>query len=232
MDYTQPDFASMALITIDVQNDFLKGRPFEIPGTSEILAKLRKLAEAFRRARLPVIHIVRLYKADGSNADLCRRSAVEQGAKIVCPGMSGAELAPPLLPTPKLRLNADLLLSGSAQLLGKNEWAIYKPRWGAFFGTPLEQHLAHLGVKSLAFAGCNFPNCPRTSIYEASERDFQIVLVEDAISGLYERGRDEMKNIGVMMMTANQLAHRIAPRRSRPKPKRTATNLRRSSSAP
>lgn len=41
------------------------------------------------------------------------------------------------------------------------------------------------------FAGCNFPNCPRTSIYEASERDFRTVLVRDAISGLYERGEHE-----------------------------------------
>ena len=231
-DYTQPDFAALALITIDVQNDFLKGQPFEVAGTSEILPQLRQLLETFRRARLPVIHMVRLYKADGSNADLCRRSAVEQGAKIACPGTAGAELAPSLLPAQKkLGLNADLLLSGSVQLLGQNEWAIYKPRWGAFFGTPLEQHLAHLGVTSLAFAGCNFPNCPRTSIYEASERDFQIVLVEDAISGLYDRGRDELKNIGVVMMTANRLARNVAGRTSRAKPKRIPSTIRRSSKA-
>jgi hypothetical protein len=40
-------------------------------------------------------------------------------------------------------------------------------------------------------------NCPRTSIYEASERDFRIALAEDAISGLYPRGKVEMNNIGV-----------------------------------
>ena len=205
-DYTQPDFGSMALITIDMQNDFLKGQPCEIPGTSEILPQLRELVQAFRRAHLPVIHMVRLYKPDGSNADLCRRSAIEQGAAIVRPGTSGAELAQPLLPTPESRLDAELLLLGAPQSFGPLEWAFYKPRWGAFFGTSLEQHLLSLGVTSLAFAGCNFPNCPRTSIYEASERDFCIVLAEDAISGLYDRGRDEMKNIGVLLMTSKQLA--------------------------
>jgi nicotinamidase-related amidase len=71
--------------------------------------------------------------------------------------------------------------------------------------------LKDLGVTSLAFAGCNFPNCPRTSIYEASERDFRIVLVEDAISGLYDRGRDEMKNIGVHLITARKLSQAVAP---------------------
>src|SRR5713226_4342574 len=205
-DHTRPDFGSIALITIDMQNDFLKGHPFEIPGTTEILPQMRELVETFRHALLPVIHMVRLYKPDGSNADLCRRSAVEQGAMIVCPGTSGAELAPSLLPSQESRLDTELLLSGAVQALGPNEWAIYKPRWGAFFGTSLEQQLLALGVTSLAFAGCNFPNCPRTSIYEASERDFRIVLVEDAISGLYDRGRDELKNIGVALMNSEQLA--------------------------
>ena len=208
-DYTRPDFSAMALITIDMQNDFLKGQPFEIPGTSELLPQLRRIAEAFRRARLPVIHMVRLYKRDGSNAELCRRSALEQGATLVCPGTLGAELAPPLVPSQGTRLDTGLLLSGKLQPLAENEWAIYKPRWGAFFGTSLQQHLLGLGITSLAFAGCNFPNCPRTSIYEASERDFRIVLVEDAISGLYDLGRDEMRSIGVVLLKSDQLAQLI-----------------------
>jgi len=208
-DYTRPDFSAMALITIDMQNDFLKGQPFEIPGTSELLPQLRRIAEAFRRARLPVIHMVRLYKRDGSNAELCRRSALEQGATLVCPATLGAELAPPLVPSQGTRLDSDLLLSGKLQPLAENEWAIYKPRWGAFFGTSLQQHLSGLGITSLAFAGCNFPNCPRTSIYEASERDFRIVLVEDAISGLYDLGRDEMRSIGVVLLKSDQLAQLI-----------------------
>jgi len=208
-DYTRPDFGSIALITIDMQSDFLKGQPFEIPGTSEILPQMRKLVETFRRARRPVIHIVRLYKRDGSNADPCRRSAVEQGAALVCPGTTGSELAPSLLPSQESKLEAELLFSGAAQPLGQQEWAIYKPRWGAFFGTSLEQHLRKLGITSLAFAGCNFPNCPRASIYEASERDYRIILVEDAISGLYDRGREEMKNIGVVLMSSEQLVQLV-----------------------
>ena len=82
---------------------------------------------------------------------------------------------------------------------------IYKPRWGAFFQTPLEAHLRALGVSTLVFAGCNFPNCPRASIYEASERDFRIVLAEDATSGLYERGKDELRTIGIVLMNAAEL---------------------------
>ena len=93
--------------------------------------------------------------------------------------------------------------------MGSKEVVIYKPRWGAFFKTSLEGYLHEFGVSSLAFTGCNFPNCPRTSIYEASERDFKIVLVEDAVSGLYERGKDEMRNIGVLLMRAKELEEAV-----------------------
>lgn len=45
----------------------------------------------------------------------------------------------------------------------------------------------------------------RTSIYEASERDFKIIVVEDAISGLYRRGREELRGIGVEIARAEDL---------------------------
>ena len=100
-------------------------------------------------------------------------------------------------------LDAERLLSGRMQSVSDNEVIIYKPRWGAFYGTPLESHLRELGVNTLVFTGCNYPNCPRTSIYEASERDFRIVLVEDAISGLYPKGKEEMLGIGVTVTDAD-----------------------------
>jgi nicotinamidase-related amidase len=208
--YTEPDFRGMALITIDTQCDFLDGQPFEIAGTSDILPRMRKLVEAFRRASLPIFNMVRLYKEDGSNVDLCRRDIVERGASIARPGTTGCQLAKELLPKQGIALDENLLLDGGVDVLGPNEWAIYKPRWGAFYRTPLEQHLAGLQVTSLAFAGCNFPNCPRASIYEASERDFRIVLVEDAISGLYPRGSQEMHNIGVTLMTTDQVVAAVS----------------------
>ena len=88
---------------------------------------------------------------------------------------------------------------------GSNEVALYKPRWGAFFGTRLHDYFQEAGADTAVFAGCNFPNCPRTSIYEASERDYRVVLVEDAVSGIYDIGRREMANIGVSLMPTNDV---------------------------
>src|SRR5439155_672547 len=108
-----PDFASVALVTIDTQRDTLDGQPFEVPGTSAALPEMRRLAAAFRAAGRPIVHVVRLYRPDGSNVDLCRRRAVADGARLV--------------------------------------------------------------------------------------------LVEDAVSGLYERGKDELRGIGVALMNAAEL---------------------------
>ena len=184
----------------------LDGRPLEIPGTSAAVAAMAALADAFRRAGRPIVHVVRLYQEDGGNVDLCRRELVEGGARILAPGDEGAELAPGLAPKGGPGLDAEMLLAGGLQPLGPAEWAMYKPRWGAFYETPLQDHLRGLGVDTLAFCGANFPNCPRTSIYEASERDFRIVVAPDAVSGIYDRGRAELEGIGVALMDAAALA--------------------------
>ena len=74
---------------------------------------------------------------------------------------------------------------------------MYKPRWSAFYKTELEKHLYNLGINTVVVCGCNFPNCPRTTIYEASERDFKIVMIKDATSALYDKAILELKNIGI-----------------------------------
>jgi nicotinamidase-related amidase len=209
-DYVNSNFRKVALLTIDVQRDFtLPGAPLEIPGTMEVLFKIQQLVTVFREQKKPIIHVVRLYLADGSNADLCRRKDIEQGKRVLIPGSEGAELMPQLKPAPDIKLDAEKLLAGKLQLIGAREWVIYKPRWGAFFGTKLEQHLRDLGITTIIICGCNFPNCPRTTIYEASERDFRLVVVRDAVSQIYTRGLGELKNIGVSLLNTRETLIKI-----------------------
>jgi nicotinamidase-related amidase len=170
------------------------------------------LAGLFRREGLPVVHIVRLYRPDGSNADACRRAQIESGLRLVEPGTDGAEIVAALKPSAASRLDAERLLAGGIQSWGRRERVIYKPRWGAFYSTPLEAHLRAQGVTTLIVCGFNFPNCPRASIYEASERDFRVVMVRDGVSGLYERGIEEMRNIGVAVMTADEVVAAVRSR--------------------
>jgi len=203
----RPDLSpnAAALLTIDVQCDFaLPSSPAHIPGTLEAAQRIRPLVQGFRSVVRPIVHMVRLYLPDGSNAELSRRAYLEGGNQLVCPGTTGAELLDELKQEPSVPLDADVLLSGEPQQMGQQEWAMYKPRWGAFYRTTLEERLRALGVDTLVVCGCNFPSCPRTTIYEASERDFHVVVVPDATSGIYERGLEELRSIGVEVQHAKE----------------------------
>lgn len=209
--YTEPRIANSALITIDTQNDFtLDDAPSRIAGTKEIISNMVRLIEAYRRNGSLIIHVIRLYLADGSNVDLCRKQEIEEGKEIVAPDSEGAELVYALKPDTSVKINATELLSGGLQKIGPNEYVIYKPRWGAFYGTCLEEFLKERELDTLVFSGCNYPNCPRTSIYEASERDFRVVLAKDAISQLYSKGEEEMANIDVGLLNTEEIESILA----------------------
>jgi nicotinamidase-related amidase len=203
-EYTRPDYNNIALVTIDMQNDTLPGAPLEVKGTKEVLPGIIQLLRLFRDRNKLIIHIVRLYNEDGTNVDISRKRKIENGMRALIEGSRGAELAEGLIPT-DTRLDTQKLIIGDVQKVAANEFIIYKSRWGAFYKTPLERFLRVRGITTLAFAGCNFPNCPRTSIYEASERDFKIVVVRDAISGIYDQGIDELKNIGCELLSVKDL---------------------------
>lgn len=207
-DYTSPDWANAALLTIDVQQSFtLPGSPAEIPGTLEVVPKIQQLVQGFRQSNKPIIHVVRIYLPDGSNVDLCRKQEIKNGKQVALPGCDGVELVDELMKT-AITLDVDRLIAGAFQSIGHHEWIMYKPRWGAFYQTSLEKHLREQSVNTLVVCGCNFPNCPRTTIYEASERDFRVVLITDATSQVYERGLQELKNIGVSLISFKECSAR------------------------
>jgi nicotinamidase-related amidase len=92
-DYITPDREHSALLIVDVQRDFaLVGAIAEIPGTLQAIHYIHRLVQVYREQGYPIIHIIRLYHADGSNVDLCRRRSIENGKQVVIPGSDGAEL--------------------------------------------------------------------------------------------------------------------------------------------
>ena len=205
IDYTTPVPERSVLLTIDVQQDFTApGAVAEIAGTHDRLPVMRRMLDAYRRQHLPIVHVLRLYLRDGTNVDLCRRAAIENGNAVVLPDSAGAELAEPLKPASDTHVDATLLLANQLQLLADYEWAMYKPRWDAFYGTPLESHLRSLAVNTIVVVGCNFPNCPRATVYSASARDFRVALIADAVSGVYDQGLRELNGIGVSTPSADE----------------------------
>lgn len=193
---------------IDTQVDFLDEGASPIAGTSDRLPELTRLVEAYRSTGRPVVHVIRLY--EGDDVDLVRRAAIQHGARIVRPGSAGAQIAPSLLPNPDVKLDSDSLLAGGLQQVGENEVVMWKPRWSAFYRTPLDDHLQDLGVDTIVVAGCNFPNCPRATIFDASERDYRVVVAQDATSQVTPDRLADAVALGVCAMSTEALLHGVA----------------------
>ncbi|WP_425584404.1 isochorismatase family protein, partial [Tsukamurella soli] len=70
-DYTAPQWDSSALLVIDVQHDFVTG-PSAVAGTADRIPALARLVAAFRGARRPIVHVVRMYAPGGSDVDAPR----------------------------------------------------------------------------------------------------------------------------------------------------------------
>lgn len=211
-DLTAPHFASSVLLVIDAQVDFLDGGAWTIAGTSDKLPRMAELVAAYRSAALPVVHVVRLY--EGDDVDLVRRAALRGGARMVRPGSPGSQIAPQLLPDPKIALDSGSLLAGKLQKVGDNEVVMWKPRWSAFHRTPLDGHLRRLGADTVVLAGCNFPNCPRATLFDASQRDYRVVVVEDAISCITGERLADAVALGVHALPTPTVLRHVS--RSRP----------------
>jgi nicotinamidase-related amidase len=203
--YTRPEFEHAALLSIDVQRDVLRRGPFAFASPSAQLTNMVRTVDAFRRTGQPIVHVVRLYLPDGSNADSCRRRQIEAGQAALVVGGSGCELVDDLAPHGRSELDTHRLLGGRFQHLSTTESVMYKPRWGAFYGTRLLEHLRVRGVTTVVVIGCNFPNCPRATIVEASERDLRVVAVIDALSRFADRDALDLREIGVAVMTSAEL---------------------------
>jgi nicotinamidase-related amidase len=199
--YCVPQKGTAALLTLSAQQDFLKpGSPYRAAGAHRVLPVLARTVQGFRAQGAPLFHAVRLYRPDGSNVDACRRQAIEEGLRVFMPGTMGAELLDEVRPDAAVRLDARGLLDGGFQKLGEDEWAFYRPRWGAFHDTALETRLDALGVTTLVVCGFNFTTALRATIYEASARDLRIVVVSDAVGNGSEAAVQELARIGVYLL--------------------------------
>ena len=202
--HIRPEIDRCALITIDTQVDFLEGGSSPLRGTGQVLPAIGCLVEAFRSAGRPIIHVIRLYA--GTDVDLVRRTLIESGAPIVRPGSPGSQLAAELRPPGSAELDTRRLLGGDLQWFGPTEAVIWKPRWSAFYRTPLHDHLTSLKANTLIVAGLNYPNCPRATIADASAYDYRVIVAADAISGVMDLHLDEAVRIGAIPMASTAVA--------------------------
>lgn len=181
----------VALIMIDMQNDFvLPGAPACVAGAISTLPNIVRVLELFRKEALPVFHLVREYRADGSDIEITRREAFLAGAPYGVPGTKGCEIVRELTPLP-------------------GEYRLVKNRFSGFMNTELDFMLRRLGVEHVVVCGTQYPTCVRATVFDAVAYGYHVTLVTDATSAetreIAEANIRDIKNIGVTCVESRDL---------------------------
>lgn len=164
-----------ALLLIDMQNAFchpegtLGISGVDVAPAQATYGPVRRLAEAFRAHKLPVIWTRQVHLARDASRDaksLASHTAKRRQVSAVS-GSWDAQLVDEL-----------------ADLADDPTFVVTKHRFGAFYQTRLQALLDMLGVKALFVAGVTANACVETTLREAYLRDYDVVAVTDAIAAV------------------------------------------------
>lgn len=186
-----------ALLMIDMQNGFID--PASALCVEGAAATVPACAQALRAARaqgMTVVHVRRRYAADGSDVEPVRHRAWLEGGRPLC--AEGDD--PSSLDCPDVLTPAD------------GERVLVKPRFSAFFDTPLAALLRREGIDTVVLVGTTTPNCIRSTCYDALSLNLNAVVVEDATSSrtpeVQAASIADMAYVGASVVTVGELCER------------------------
>ena len=181
---------SPVFLIIDMQKDVVEG--MVRPG-AEAVPKIREVLKACRSKGVPVIHVVRVHRPDGSDVESFRKQKFKEKPYLV-EGSVGAEVVDELEPIP-------------------GEYVIRKRRFSAFFETEALLLLRSIGAKTLVVCGVQTPNCVRATVVDAVEHDFRVVVLRDATKAqtpeVHEAKLYDMIKMGVEVLDSGEFIAQI-----------------------
>jgi nicotinamidase-related amidase len=183
-----------ALLIIDMQNDFVRmGAPLMVMDAGTIISPLKRALDLFRRRHLPVLHILRVHRSDGSDVEIFRRDIFRK-IPFAVEGTRGAQVISELEPE-------------------AGEYIIHKTRMSAFMQTELDLMLRTLSVDTVFIAGIQTPNCIRTTVFDALALNYRTFLIEDAVAAqneeIHHSNCRDMSVIGVGMVEVTDIEELI-----------------------
>lgn len=146
-----------ALLVIDMLStwDFPDAEKL-LPPTAAIAPRVAALKARCRRAGVPVIYA-------NDNRGQWRSDFRQVVDTAIRAGGPGAEVAQALAPD-------------------DDDYFVLKPKHSAFFGTPMDMLLQHLGVKRLLLSGVASDQCVIATAVDARIRDYEVVVPQDCIA--------------------------------------------------
>lgn len=182
---------TFALLIIDMQNDFvLDNAPLKVQGVKEIIQNILEVIAVCRAVKIPVFHVVRVHRSDGSDVEIIRAELFRKNPFAVL-GTHGAAIIDEITPSPR-------------------DYIITKTRMSAFIGTELDLMLKTLKVTTVIVTGIQTPNCIRTTVFDAIAYNYNVILVRDAVKAqtpeIHEANVKDMQNIGVRIIDTASLS--------------------------
>lgn len=180
-----------ALISVDVQNDFLAGGSLAVPRGNEVIPVMNRYINAFKEKGLPVFAT-----RDWHPANHCSFKAQGGPWPPHCvQGTKGAEFAP------DLNLPEDAVIISSATRPDKEAYS-------GFEGTDMHERLQKIGVKRLFVGGIATDYCVLNTVKDGLALGYEVYLLEDAIRAVNvnpddgEKAKEEMFGLGARPMNS------------------------------
>jgi nicotinamidase-related amidase len=154
-----PDAADTCLLIIDMINAFaFEGAEKLFPGVLEAAARIGKLKERARAARIPTVYV-------NDNFGKWRNDFRKLVHSCVMSRCNGQPIAQLLQPT-------------------EEDYFVLKPKHSGFFATPLELLLKSLGARRLILTGVAGDTCVLYTAADAYMRDFTLIVPSDCTVSL------------------------------------------------
>jgi nicotinamidase-related amidase len=188
------DWASTALVIIDMQRDFLEPGGFgdtlgnNVSQLAHAVRPTAAMLSAAREANMLVVHTREGHLPDLSDAPPAK---VERGApslRIGDPGPMGRILI-------RGEAGHDII---SALYPVEGEVIIDKPGKGAFYATELGSILQKYSIKDLLVCGVTTEVCVNTTVREANDRGYRCVVLSDCCASYFP----EFHEMGLKMIKA------------------------------
>ena len=174
----------MTLLIIDMLNDFFSRQVVLANQRVRLVTSINTLVNAFRNGGQPVIWVRQEFAPDLHDAFLEMRKLKH---RLTIAGTDGCEILPELDHCP-------------------NDKIIVKKRYSAFFETDLDETLIREPPDVLVVAGINTHACVRTTVIDAYQRDYEVVVATDCIASSDEAHHEITKRYldgGIAQLLAN-----------------------------
>ncbi len=180
-------------VAIDMHRGHLDPTVATLPLAAErcqpVIDRAAALFREMRALHVPVVHVVTEYRDSNEIASNPFWAAVHDDPTKARQGILRHNLSG----SPGTEIIAELLSEGDIVVRGKK-------RYSAFYGTDLEFLLRHrLKADTVLLAGINTTTCILCNAFEATNRDFKVVIASEAVDSM---DGEDMHRFALRLMDA------------------------------